>query len=84
MLIVFMFYEREHFVNTPNSTFFSYEVELGKVVSQVHNVLGSSLDLLIKYGSVWVHYPADHLAHHRLAQQQGWLTSLLQEFTLNK
>lgn len=59
------------------------EVELSKVVNQVQNVLGSSLDLLVKYGSVWVNYPADHMSHHRLAQQQVWLTSLLQDFTIN-
>lgn len=59
------------------------EVELSKVVNQVQNVLGASLDLLIKYGGVWVNYPADHLSRHRLSEQLVWLTSLLQDFSLN-
>lgn len=59
------------------------EVDLGRVVSQVQGVLTNSLDLLIKYGSVWVNYPAEHLATHRLSQQLIWLASLLQDFSLN-
>uniref|UniRef100_A0A0P4WEM1 non-specific serine/threonine protein kinase n=1 Tax=Scylla olivacea TaxID=85551 RepID=A0A0P4WEM1_SCYOL len=59
------------------------EVELGRVISQVQGVLSNSLDLLIKYESVWVNYPADHLTTHRLSQQLMWLMSLLQDFSLN-
>lgn len=67
-----------------NHLSFSHTVELSKVVNQVQNVLGASLDLLIKYGGVWVNYPADHLSRHRLSEQLVWLTSLLQDFSLNK
>ncbi|KAG0722298.1 Serine/threonine-protein kinase SMG1 [Chionoecetes opilio] len=59
------------------------EVELGRVIVQIQGVLSNSLDLLVKYGSVWMNYPADHLTTHRLSQQHMWLVSLLQDFSLN-
>ncbi|CAL4069482.1 unnamed protein product, partial [Meganyctiphanes norvegica] len=58
------------------------EVELRKVISRLQNIAGTSLDLLIKYGGIWVNYPSDHLTTHRLSQQLSWLISLQHTFTL--